>query len=55
MVPDIENEQPRVYDDTTILMLEKRCEDMRSGKEKTFTLEQTIANLNDHRKCTKKV
>ena len=36
------------YDETTLDMLERTRDDMFLGKEKTFTLEQTIANIQHH-------
>ncbi len=38
-----------VYDEATLNMLETRRDDMISGKDKTYTLEQTIENLRKYR------
>ena len=37
--------QKFVYDDELLTMLETRRDNMVSGKDKTYTLEQTIENL----------
>jgi hypothetical protein len=37
------------YDETTLNMLEATRDNMLSGKEKTYTLEQTIENIRKHR------
>ncbi len=37
------------YDEATLNMLEATKENMLSGKEKTYTLEQTIDNIRKHR------
>jgi DNA-binding protein Fis len=44
-----EIEAPLVYDEATLNMLETTRDNMLSGKEKTYTLEQTIANIREHR------
>ncbi len=38
-----------VYDEATLNMLEATRNNMLSGKEKTYTLEQTIENIRRHR------
>ncbi len=38
-----------VYDEATLNMLETTRDNMLSGKEKTYTLEQTIDNIRKHR------
>ena len=38
-----------IYDESTVKMLEETRDNMLSGKEKTYTLEQTIENLRKHR------
>jgi len=38
-----------IYDEATLDMLELTRDNMLSGKEKTFTLDQTIANIQAHR------
>jgi hypothetical protein len=42
-------EATSIYDEGTLNMLELTRDNMLSGKEKTFTLEQTIANIQAHR------
>jgi len=41
--------QSIVYDEATLKMLETRSDDMMSGKDRTYTLEQTIENLQRYR------
>jgi hypothetical protein len=38
-----------IYDEATLNSLEATRDNMFSGKEKTYTLEQTIANIRKHR------
>ena len=38
-----------VYDEATLNKLESTRDNMLSGKETTYTLEQTIANIRKHR------
>jgi hypothetical protein len=38
-----------IYDEATLNMLEITRDNMLSGKEKTYTLEQTIENIRKHR------
>ncbi len=40
-----------VYDEATLNMLEATRDNMLSGKEKTYTLEETIANIRNHRRA----
>ncbi len=42
-------EATSIYDEATLNMLESTRDNMTSGKEKTFTLEQTIANIQAYR------
>jgi len=39
-----------VYDEATLKMLENRRDNMISGKDKSYTLKQTIENLKQTRK-----
>jgi hypothetical protein len=39
-----------LYDEATLNMLETRYDNMISGKDKTYTLEQTIDNIRQYRK-----
>ena len=45
-----EIEPTAIYDEATLNSLEATRDNMLSGKEKTYTLEQTIANIRKHRK-----
>ena len=40
-----------VYDEATLKMLETTSDNMRSGAEKTYTLDETIANIRNHRRA----
>ncbi len=44
-----EMETYAIYDEATLNSLEATRDNMLSGKEKTYTLEQTIANIRKHR------
>ena len=39
-----------VYDEATLNSFEATMDNMLSGKEKTYTLEQTIENIRNHRR-----
>lgn len=41
--------EPYTYDEATLTMLETTRNNMLSGKEKTYTLDETIANIRQHR------
>ncbi len=43
-------ESEYTYDDETIAMLEKRSADMRSGKSKSFTVEESMIYIHEELK-----
>jgi len=48
-INDIRSSIKAVYDETTLDLLEQTSDNMKSGKEKTLTLEETINNLRQYR------
>ena len=40
-----------LYDEALLNMLETTRDNMLSGKEKTYTLDETIANIRNHRRA----
>ena len=47
---DIENEERLLYDDETLQMLEQISENAFSGKSKTYTVQESMENIRNHRK-----